>query len=108
MLPAIWILLGILLVGVVANLMHLLTSRRGPEGVGLFTMTIGAIGIVVPLFVLMGDSSRDVQLAVLISGAIVFGCGAIAVAIGKRKQPVESADADRSTKALDEEPSRSP
>ena len=63
-----------------------LRTHKGPEAPGIFAMIIGAIGIVVPLLVLAGDSSRDIQLAILISGAIVFGCGAIAAAIGGSKK----------------------
>ncbi len=60
--------------------------EKRPESFGIFAMIIGAIGIVVPLLVLAGDSSRDIQLAILISGAIVFGCGSIAVTIGTSKK----------------------
>jgi hypothetical protein len=61
-------------------------SRDGAQGIGLFTMVVGAIGIIVPLLVLMGNSSANIQIAVLISGAIIFGCGSIATAIGTKKK----------------------
>jgi hypothetical protein len=47
---------------------------------------VGAIGIIVPLLILMGNSSANIQIAVLISGAILFGCGSIATAIGTKKE----------------------
>lgn len=86
---AVWPIFLIVLIGVVIGLWFLirfLASQNGAQGVGVFTMIVGAIGVIVPLFVFMGNSSRDIQLAVLISGAIIFGCGSIATAIGKRKE----------------------
>jgi hypothetical protein len=68
------------------SLFKFLASQKGAERVGIFTMMVGAIGIVIPLLVLMGNSSHNIQIAVLISGAIIFGCGAIATAIGKTKE----------------------
>jgi hypothetical protein len=67
-------------------LIRFLASEKGAHGVGTFAMVVGAIGIIVPLLVLMGNSSVNIQLAVLISGAIIFGCGSIATAIGKKKE----------------------
>jgi len=67
-------------------LFRFFASRDGVEGIGLFTMVVGAIGIIVPLLVLMGNSSANTQIAVLISGAIIFGCGSIATAISKKKE----------------------
>ncbi len=85
----IWPILLLVLVGAVVGLWFLvqfLASHNSPQSVGIFTMVVGAIGIIVPLFVLMGNSSPNIQLAVLISGAIIFGCGSIATAIGKRNE----------------------
>jgi hypothetical protein len=85
---AMWPIVLVVLIAAVVGLWFLvkfLASHNGAHGVGIFTMVVGAIGIIVPLFVLMGNSSQNVQLAVLISGAIIFGCGAIATAIGKKK-----------------------
>ena len=62
-----------------------LPSQDGAHGVGTFTMIVGAIAMIVPLFALMENSSVNIQLAVLVSGAIIFGCGAIATAIGKKR-----------------------
>jgi FtsH-binding integral membrane protein len=86
---AVWPILLVVLMGAVVGLWFLirfLASQDGSQGVGIFTMLVGAFGIIVPLLVLMGNSSPNIQLAVLISGAIIFGCGAIATAIGKKKQ----------------------
>jgi FtsH-binding integral membrane protein len=84
-----WPILLIVLIGAGIGLWFLvrfLASQNSAQGVGLFTMIVGAIGVIVPLFVLMGNSSTNIQLAVLLSGAIIFGCGAIATAIGKKKE----------------------
>ena len=86
---AAWPILLIVLIGAAVGLWFLvryLASQDGAQGVGIFTMIVGAIGVIVPLLVLMGNSSVNIQLAVLISGAIIFGCGAIATAIGKEKE----------------------
>ena len=56
-----------------------------PQNVGLFAMGIGAIGIVVPIIVLMGHSAETIQLAIMISGALIFGCGTIATVIAMKK-----------------------
>ena len=85
----IWLILLVVLIGASIGLCFLvrfLVLQNGAQGVGIFTMIVGAIGIIVPLFVLMGNSSVNIQLAVLLSGAIIFGCGAIATAIGKKKE----------------------
>lgn len=85
----VWPILLVVLIGAIVALgflLKFLVSHNGAQGVGIFTMIVGASGIIVPLFVLMGNSSPNIQLAVLISGAIVFGCGSIATAIGKRKE----------------------
>jgi len=79
----------LVLVGAVVGLRFLrkfLPSWNGAQEVGIFTMIVGAIGIIVALFVRMGNSSTNIQLAVLISGAIIFGCGAIATTIGRMKE----------------------
>ena len=55
------------------------------KNVGLFTMALGALGIVIPLLVLVGDSSVMVQVGVMVSGAIIFGCGAIATVMALNK-----------------------
>ena len=98
---ATWVILPTVLIGTVVGavvglwfLMKFLTSHNGAQGVGIFTMVVGTIGIIVPLFVLMGNSSQNIQLAVLISGAIIFGCGSIATAIGKKNE-IRGEKADR-------------
>jgi hypothetical protein len=68
------------------SLVRFFASREGAQGVGVFTMVVGAIGIIVPLLVLMGNSSANIQIAVLVSGSIIFGCGSIATAIGKKNE----------------------
>ena len=85
---AIWPILLVLLIGGAVGLWFLirfLLSQNGAQGVGILAMIVGAIGIIIPLLVLMGNSSMNIQLAVLVSGAIIFGCGSIATAIGKKK-----------------------
>ncbi len=82
------LLLPFFLIGATIGIYYLvgylsITLRISTFSVGLFTMIIGALGVIVPLLVLMGNSTVNVQLAVLIAGAIIFGCGAIATAIGK-------------------------
>lgn len=92
----VWLILLVVLVGGATGLwffVRFFASRNGAQGVGIFAMVVGAIGIIIPLLVLMGNSSQNVQLAVLISGAIIFGCGSIAfgcgsiaMAVRKRKE----------------------
>ena len=85
----VWPIILFVLIGAAIGLWFLVrcvVSQNGAPGVGIFTMVAGAIGIIVPLFVLVGNSSQNIQLAILVSGAIVFGCGAIATAIGSKKQ----------------------
>jgi hypothetical protein len=82
----VWPILLVAIIGAVVGLWFLvksIASHDGAQGVGIFTMIVGAIGIIVPLLVLIGNSSQNIQLAVLISGAIIFGCGSIATAIAK-------------------------
>ena len=83
---AAWTIFVIVVIGAVIGLWFLirfLASRNGAQGVGMFAMIVGAIGIIVSLFGLVGYASAD---TVVLSGAIVFGCGAIAIAIGKKKE----------------------
>lgn len=86
---AMWPILLIVLIGAgvgLGFLLRFLASQNTAQGVGIFTMIVGAIGIIVPLFVLVGNSSINIQLAVLLSGSIIFGCGSIATAIGRKRE----------------------
>ena len=44
-------------------------------------LALGVVGIVIPILVLAGNSNPVIQIGVMISGSILFGCGAIATAI---------------------------
>jgi hypothetical protein len=55
------------------------------QSIGITAIILGAIGIVIPILVLAGNSQPVVQLGVMISGAIVLGCGVIATTIGLKK-----------------------
>ena len=60
-----------------------LMNRFGQHAVGVFAMMIGALGIA-GAFVQLGGG--HIQQALLVSGAIVLGCGSIAAAIGKTRE----------------------
>ena len=53
-----------------------------PQAIGIAATDLGAFGIAIPILVLAGNSQPAVQIGVMISGAIIFGCGVIATAIG--------------------------
>ncbi len=56
-----------------------------PEHIGVAAIVIGGAGVLIPILVLTGNSRVEVQLAVMVSGAILAGCGVIATAIALRK-----------------------
>ena len=83
----IWFLVIIIASLLVAILgLWLLASWKNPQGLGIHSMFVGAIGIIVPLYFLIANSSLNVLIALLNAGAIVFGCGVIATTIAKNKQ----------------------
>ena len=47
-------------------------------------LAIGSVGILIPCLVLAGNSNPDIQVGVMISGAIIFGSGVIASAIVRK------------------------
>jgi len=49
-------------------------------------MAIGFVGMLLPILGLMGGGLRTAELAMMISGAVVFGCGTIATVIAVRKE----------------------
>lgn len=49
-------------------------------------MGVGALGIIIPILVLIGDSSKIIQIGIMISGSIIFGCGCIAAVIAQNKE----------------------
>jgi hypothetical protein len=107
------IMFPILIIALIIAIVGLwfLGTRHASKPVGIFAMIIGAIGISVPLFALqspqpywrsmdevnwivqappsgytMANNGMNITLATfLLSGSIIFGCGAIATAIGTRK-----------------------
>lgn len=86
---AIWPILLIVLIGAIIGLwffIRSLASQNVAQRVGIGTMVIGAIGIAWHLMILITNRHVPAQHAVfLLPGAIVFGCGAIATAIGQKK-----------------------
>ena len=56
-----------------------------PHAIGITAIVLGAIGIGIPILVLAGNSQPEIQVGVMILGAVVFGCGVIATAIGLKK-----------------------
>ena len=72
-------------VGLYLLLRHV-TRTQGAQGIGIFAMAIGSFGILVPIFLMMAGSFRTAELAMMISGAVVFGCGTIATVIAVRKE----------------------
>jgi hypothetical protein len=56
-----------------------------PQNIGFFAMGVGATGIVIPCLVLAGHSAETIQMAIMISGALIFGCGTIATVIALKK-----------------------
>ena len=56
-----------------------------PQSIGIAAIVLGAIGIVIPMLVLCGNSQPVVHTGIMISGSIVLGCGVIATAIGLKK-----------------------
>ncbi|MDP6629548.1 MAG: hypothetical protein QGH42_01920 [Kiritimatiellia bacterium] len=56
------------------------------KDIGFFAMGVGALGIIIPILVLIGDSSKIIQIGIMISGSIIFGCGCIAAVIAQNKE----------------------
>lgn len=53
--------------------------------IGILTMSVGLTGIVVTLLALIDQASPSViHAAALISGAVIFGCGAFATVVAKK------------------------
>ena len=62
-------------------------ASRGAQSVGNFAMAFGIAGIVLSLVSLVDYSgTKEMQAAALIASAVVFGSGAIAIAIAKRRE----------------------
>lgn len=57
-----------------------------PKSIGLFAMGVGVLGVVIPILVLMGHSAETIQIGIMISGSIIFGCGCIATVIAQNKE----------------------
>ena len=57
----------------------------GSKAIGVVAMVTGGLGMGIPILVLAGNSQPEVQVGVMISGSVVFGCGVIATAIGLKK-----------------------
>ena len=76
-------IIGILIAVAIVLLLivRFLALPKDGRWVGIFTMVVGAIGIAMHLRVASAEPS-----VFLLPGAIVFGCGAIATAVGTKKE----------------------
>ena len=62
-------------------------AAKGAQGVGIFTIAVGTVGIALSLLSLIDyRGTREMHAAALIASSIIFGCGAIATVIAKNKE----------------------
>ena len=84
-----WPIVLLVLVAVCVGLFLLirrLARTQGAQGIGIFAMAMGSFGILVSIFLMMAGSFRTAELAMMISGDVVFGCGTIATVMAVRKE----------------------
>ncbi len=66
-------------------LIRQVAKTQGAQGIGILAMAVGFVCMLLPIFRLMGGSFRTAELAAMVSGAVIFGCGTIATVIAARK-----------------------
>lgn len=72
------------LVGIWAAVKAKAIRFGSPLLAGTVSVVAGLFGVAVALLSLLGGSSADVRIGILIAGSILFGCGAIALAVGRK------------------------
>ena len=55
------------------------------DSVLIGVIALGTVGILVPIFNLIGNSQPQVMVGIMISGSVIFGCGIIATVIAQKK-----------------------
>jgi hypothetical protein len=83
---ATWIVGPVLLIGIATGMWFLVNfiASKGASAVGGFTMALGAVGIAFSLLALIDyRGTKEMHVAALVAGAIIFGCGAIATVAAK-------------------------